>query len=227
VNRGCGLLLLLVAAGVPVSLAAKSPRDGQAIFEKKCQTCHALPDPSVEPEGGWEAKMKQMSVFAQLKPDQKAAVLDFLKSHQRMSTADAVAADDEKLIQDKCGRCHAATRVFIEHPSAETWEHVVTRMREFEPDWISEEEANRIVRFLTEFKQAPKPPPAADESSLFATRCSACHTLERVFKRLSESDQPIDWEHLVARMREKAPEWLTEEETERIYEYLERLREKG
>ena len=58
-------------------------------------------------------------------------------------------------------------------------------------------------------------------AEIFAARCSACHTLERIFQRLGEDTNVAGfWSHTVSRMRDKAPQWLSEGEAVEILEYL-------
>lgn len=61
-------------------------------------------------------------------------------------------------------------------------------------------------------------------AEIFAVRCSACHTLERVFLNLSKAENVADfWSHTVSRMRGKAPQWMSEADAAEILDYLRSL----
>lgn len=57
---------------------------------------------------------------------------------------------------------------------------------------------------------------------LFETKCSICHPLTRILRQL----EPLEgWSSIVAREREKAPFWISQQEAELITEYLQALKE--
>jgi len=214
-------MLLFVAAAWPVFSSANP--DGEAIFNAKCHTCHKLPSPDKPPKGGWDAKLQKMAMFAHLKKNEKQSVLEFLKAHEQSATLTVAPADDRRLLEKKCSRCHTIDRIFAERPDAAAWEHIVSRMKSFEPGWIDDDDAKRIVSYLTKFEPKRRESIAGDDPELFANRCSACHTLERIFTKLSKSDAPVDWSHLISRMQQKAPGWLSKKDAEAIYSYLQSL----
>jgi len=57
---------------------------------------------------------------------------------------------------------------------------------------------------------------------VFLERCSACHTLDRVYDKL-QGDQ-ASWMHVVQRMQGKAPDWLSKEDAKLVVEYLKTLK---
>ena len=100
-----------------------------------------------------------------------------------------------------------------------------------QPGWISPEEAHEILEYLNQgAPEAEKPvrqEATGGPSDVFRQRCTACHTPERVFKMVQiakEADQAPQWMHIVKRMRQKAPEWITEDEAVKIVEFLQTLK---
>ena len=61
----------------------------------------------------------------------------------------------------------------------------------------------------------------ASAREIFEVRCTGCHTLERIFtKSVDSQDRDLAWDHVVGRMRGKAPQWMTDIESQTILEYL-------
>ena len=82
--------------------------------------------------------------------------------------------------------------------------------------WLALNRSRAALRFATR-----------QSAQVFRERCSACHTLERVYLALEESqgkDKAPPWMHIVQRMREKAPEWISAQEAEQIMTYLQSLK---
>ncbi len=233
-SRSLGRRSRLLLVGCCVALLCSSAvqagiTEGEATFNRKCNSCHKLPDPSDPPDVGWTRKLKKMAIFAGLKSKQKADVLAFLQSHSKSVTQTASLAQDRALFEQKCSRCHTPERVFLAMPDTNTLRHIVERMRSFQSAWISEVDAERIVNYIasavaskqTELVDviltAPESP-----TDVFVQRCTGCHTLERIFLKL-EKEGKVDWNHVVARMEQKAPEWIDSEEAELILAFLETL----
>ncbi len=64
----------------------------------------------------------------------------------------------------------------------------------------------------------------ATPKKIFAVRCSACHSLERVFGILGEGTDAAEfWSHTISRMRGKAPQWMPESEASQNLEYLQSI----
>ncbi|HHU31008.1 MAG: cytochrome c [Bacillota bacterium] len=51
---------------------------------------------------------------------------------------------------------------------------------------------------------------------LVSTHCNQCHSLDRVTRQREDAE----WQEHIKRMLEKSPEMLTEEEYERLLQYL-------
>ena len=64
------LILLVKADGSP---------DGQAIFEHRCNQCHALPDPGAYSDGQWARLVKRYGPRAGIRPEWRTAVITWLQ----------------------------------------------------------------------------------------------------------------------------------------------------
>ena len=214
-------VLLLNLAWVEPGFAQNQ---GEKLYKERCSICHAPPKPEEKTEKQWPKIMDQMAANAQLNAREKETVLKYLVDHARHEAVEARLAAEKKLFEEKCSLCHSLDRVYVVKLAPEAMDHVVKRMRLRAPDWITPEQARKILEFMKtdpherRKRQAVKGGPEV----LFRERCAACHDLERVFL---EADKPgaKDWMHIVKEMQEKAPEWLTKEEADQIVGYLKRL----
>lgn len=204
------------------------PATGKALFEKRCVVCHKLPDPDQPPSVGWEQQLDLMAPLARLEKDQKANILDYLLSHSRTAAMEASLEEDRELFEEKCSRCHTLDRIFLIPLEGEALGHVISRMQSRSgTDWLSDKEVEQILAYL---ENAPRTVPSkalsedASPEQIFVVRCSACHTLERVFQKLEEgADGTEFWSHTVSRMRGKSPQWLSESEADQILAYLQSI----
>lgn len=203
--------------------------EGEAIFSKKCHSCHDLPNPEQPPDVGWEEKLKKMAAFAGLNTKQKGEVLAFLQSHSKRAVQTVSLAQDRDLFEEKCSRCHTPQRVFLVKPDDTTLRHIVARMKSFQTGWISDEDAERIINYIDSvFKSqeagavASKEAEPKSPSEVFVQVCTGCHTLERIFLKL-EKEGRVDWNHVVTRMQSKAPEWIDGQEATQILAFLQSL----
>ncbi len=224
----CGVVVYvaLLLASVP---AWSQTGNGQALFEVRCAACHDLPNPAEAPLEGWSEQLELMAPLARLKPAQQQDVLAYLLEHTRQSVNMAALEEDRSFFEEKCSRCHSLQRIFLEPLTDESRQHVVARMQvRSGTGWLSDEDVGRVLNYLavvtTEFK--PPAPLSADASAgeIFEVRCTGCHTLERIFARsVDGQDGSLGWDHVVGRMRGKAPQWMTELEAQTILEYLQVL----
>ena len=110
----------------------------------------------------------------------------------------------------------------------ESRRHVVERMQNRAGlDWLSDTDAERILSYLAKATpeiQAPERLDGRSGQEILSARCTACHSLERIFLELDEHPGDSDlWTHIVGRMRSKAPQWISEGEAESIIEFLQTL----
>ncbi len=239
--RDRGILSRLACAGVVGALAAAAigaaPRaeaaaPGEKAFQENCGRCHPLPDPQKLTSEQWVVRLETMAPMARLNKEEKTRVLGFLQEHSAKAVQVVSMAQERKIFEEKCSLCHTPDRIFVEPLTPESRRHIVLRMRERAPaGWISEKEAHEILEYLEhgapEAKKPVRKEAKGGPAEVFRERCSACHTLERVYLELEESKEKgkaAPWMHIVKRMREKAPEWITEKEAEQILSYLRTLR---
>jgi mono/diheme cytochrome c family protein len=217
------LLSLGIVGFSGAALAAET--DGQNLFEKRCAACHKLPDLGQPPSVGWELQLEAMAPLARLKDGQKQDVLAYLLSHTRNAAMDASLDEDRILFEVKCSRCHTLDRVLLSPLEGDALGHVINRMQSRSgTDWLSDQDVERVLTYLSEAPRMVEVTPIADDANpgqVFATRCAACHSLERVFRALDESENPTQfWSHTVSRMQGKAPQWMSETEADQILDYL-------
>ncbi|MCH7510184.1 MAG: hypothetical protein IIB68_10170 [Proteobacteria bacterium] len=223
------LCLITAIAIYSLSLPVYSAvEDGEAIFNKRCHACHKLPDPNHPPKEGWPKRLDMMAPMAGLKKEQKKEVLEYLLSHSKDVGKKAMLADDRAFFEAKCSYCHGLERVFLIPFNEESRRHVVKRMQNRAgPDWISDADAERILSYLATATPQAQPTVHLDSNNgrdILKTRCTACHTLERIFVALDEYPGNADlWPHIVSRMRSKAPQWISEYEAQSIIDYLQTL----
>jgi len=212
------LLAIFLSLGPAVICLADSP--GKAVFEERCQRCHTLPNPSEPPEMGWEARLQLMAKVANLTPTQKDEVLSYLQSHSQTAEKSVSFADEKLLFESKCSLCHTLDRIFLTPLDEESRQHIVKRMSDKAPGWITQEESDLILDYLGRMPSVKRASKATDKADdIFRERCSACHSLERVYSRLVAGDAS-SWSHIVQRMQSKAPQWLSKEDADKVVEYL-------
>ena len=70
-------------------------------------------------------------------------------------------------------------------------------------------------------QEAPPPAPAtaplADGKTLFETKCSVCHSLDRATSRTETKEK---WAEIVKTMRSKRTDWISDAEASRIVDFL-------
>ncbi|OGW61203.1 MAG: hypothetical protein A2V83_07295 [Nitrospirae bacterium RBG_16_64_22] len=198
---------------------------GEKLYKERCSMCHAPPKPEEKTEKQWPKVIEQMAANAQLNAREKESVLKYLVEHARHEAVEARLAAEKKLFEEKCSLCHSLDRVYVVKLTAEAMDHVVKRMRLRAPDWITPEQARKILEFMKTDPHERRKRQAVEGGPevLFRERCTACHDLERVFL---EADKPgaKDWMHIVKEMQEKAPEWVTPDEAQKIIAYLQTLK---
>jgi len=215
-----GLFICLFA---PVMAISSEP--GQSVFEARCQRCHDLPDPGKPPEMGWEKRLKLMAKLAKLTPEEKAGVLSYLQSHSKKAEKTVSLADERRLFEQKCSLCHTLDRIFLEPLNEKSRQHIVKRMQEKSPGWISKDEAKQVLDYLSKAPKVERKKKATDvPAEIFQERCSACHTLERVYSKLKSEKGAAPWMHIVQRMQKKAPQWLSEKDAKLVIQYLKSIK---
>ena len=211
---------------MPIVSAAE--KTGQDIFRKQCSQCHALPDTKKLTSEQWVIKLKSMAPMAGLNKKQNTRVLGFLQSHSKKAIKIVSMAKEQRIFEQKCSLCHNTNRIFLTPLTQKSRRHIILRMQERAPSgWISSKDAHEILEYLTHGAPGAKKPVRkavkGGPGAVFRTRCSACHTLERVYLKLDKSrkiGKAPAWMHIVKRMREKSPKWVSDKEAKQILKYL-------
>ena len=134
---------------------------------------------------------------------------------------------EAQLFERACGQCHPSSRIFLVELDPAKRRHVVEHMR---ARWeggayaLPEADVERLLAYIdsrARSGEAAQPTPAPDARTLFRERCAGCHELDRIYARAREERaRPAAWLHVVTRMRAKSPGWISDEEAERIVQYL-------
>ena len=200
---------------------------GEGSFKERCGQCHNEDDPAGPASTQWLTGVD--APLVELTTKQKQDVLQFLQHHGPDAVEKVSVARDRALFEEKCNLCHTADRIFVETLTAGERRDVVARMQARATDWMSPREMEIILNYLD--KGAPGTPRPGENVSaftpaeLFRERCSNCHELERVYLHLDKGEAtPDSWALLVARMRAKAPDLITDEEGEKILSYVRSLK---
>ena len=134
---------------------------------------------------------------------------------------------EEQLFERACGQCHPSSRIFLVELDPAKRRHVVEHMRgrwEGGAYALPEADVERLLAYIDSRARAgdaAQPSAATDARTLFRERCAGCHELDRIYARAREErSRPAAWLHVVTRMRAKSPGWISDEEAERIVEYL-------
>lgn len=225
-------LVLCMLGFVVIHSGVWAEEPGEKTFKKRCSKCHTLPDPAKLTAKQWVVSLENWAPFARVKGEKKRELLAWLQAHSKKTTQMVSVAQERKTFEEKCSLCHRPDRIFIIPLTPKSQRHIVMRMRERAPeDWITEKDAREILEYLAlgapEAKKPVRKPVEGGAADVFRERCSGCHNLERVYLALEKSKEKGNappWMHTVKRMREKAPEWITEKEGDQILSYLQALK---
>lgn len=147
----------------------------------------------------------------------------FIISDGLMAQGPAGSANSTHLVDVKCSKCHTLKRVFLMPRSESEWRDVVEEMMDKNPEWISPEEAQHIIgEILTTWSERAEATirerrEYEDARFLFIDRCTLCHSINRVLLKDKTAEE---WKKTVEKMRSGAKEYITEEDAERIANFL-------
>lgn len=220
--------ILLLMFITPVSFATDP---GDQILEEKCVLCHQKPDPAKLTKAQWVVKIKRMAPAAGLSSDETSKVLDYVSSLAKDAASVLTMVNEKELFDEKCSLCHTTNRALIMPMTAESVNEIIPRMQAMAGSWISDNQAHKISEYLIHGAPDSKRPTRKEISTqnpyeLFLQRCTACHTAEQVFTRLKsdkKNETVAAWPNIVNRMRQKAPNWITESEAQIITGFLNNL----
>jgi cytochrome c5 len=124
-----------------------------------------------------------------------------------------------ELVIQKCNKCHDLTRVFTMVKTPAAWLETANRMQMRDPTWLSQDQVEQIVHFLSERQNITKPEQVTpvQAETLLLTKCSRCHNLDRAFNRRRTEHE---WKILVKRMSVRHRSWISDDEAQFIGDYL-------
>lgn len=224
-HRSIGSLALTVAL---VALPPGATGAGlEALdLERRCGQCHDVAGAGSLTSEDWLARLHAMGPRENLDQAQRVEVVEFLRYHGWEVNQIMAMASERHLFEDKCGLCHSVSRIFVRDLDAAGLRATVERMRLRAPQWISPEQSETIIEFLEAGARGVQRPEHrfvdGAPAEVFRERCAGCHPLERTYLYL-ETELDPHWPLLVARMRAKAPEWISEQEANQVVEYLSSL----
>ena len=126
------------------------------------------------------------------------------------------------IVIQKCNKCHDLTRVFMIAKTSDDWLATVNRMAERDPTWMSADQMQQAVHFLSERQNIKKAEQVTQvqAENILLTKCSKCHNLDRAFNKRRTTHE---WKILVKRMSTRHRSWINDDEAEFIGQYMARL----
>lgn len=112
----------------------------------------------------------------------------------------------QQLFKNTCTQCHDQERAKNIHGTQEEFKEIVKKMQQKEGSDISDEDVAKIAGFL-----------GNPNRTLFETKCTKCHSLERIEKAHLSGKTA---QEIIERMSKKEGAQISEEEKDSIYEYL-------
>ncbi|MCI5137566.1 MAG: hypothetical protein D3922_03935 [Candidatus Electrothrix sp. AR1] len=146
-----------------------------------------------------------------------------------LSEEDAAVLDEEKgqkLVAQKCGKCHTLERVFKALKSDQDWTETVNRMISFDTPNISKSQGKQILNYLINQQQrreklVAKAPGAQGKigRNMVERKCSFCHGLDRIYMAEKTTEE---WVQTVEKMigYSEQTDFLSPHEKEAILEFL-------
>jgi hypothetical protein len=107
------------------------------------------------------------------------------------------------LYQAKCAKCHPISKPDGAFKSIDEWKTAVSRMRDKDQSWISQDDADKIAQFLA-------------GRTLCQKKCVKCHTADRI----GTQKTVLQWQNTVDRMQGKDPAWISDADKKQIIFYL-------
>ncbi|MDH3647986.1 MAG: hypothetical protein OER80_14600 [Gammaproteobacteria bacterium] len=117
-------------------------------------------------------------------------------------------------LERSCGNCHD-----VSSPGGLNGDDWLARMKAMGPlEDLSNKQRSEVVGFLNhhgwEVNQILS---RTKERYLFEEKCGLCHAVERAFIKQTTEE---DFRAMVVRMRERAPQWISEDDVDTIVNYV-------
>ena len=132
-----------------------------------------------------------------------------------VSTASADADAGQNLFEKRCSACHKLPD--SGQPPSKGWTAQLELMAPLAR--LKKDQKQSVLDYLTSHSQQETMTAALDEDRLlFETKCSRCHTLDRVLLMPLEGES---LRHVVNRMQSRSgTDWLSDQDVERVLAYL-------
>ncbi len=146
-----------------------------------------------------------------------------------LSEEDAAVLDEkkgQKLVVQKCGKCHTLERIFKALKSDQDWTETVNRMISFDSPNISEAQGEQILNYLINQQQRREKlvaeiPGAQGKigRNMVEQKCSFCHGLDRVY--MAEKTRE-EWVQTVKKMigYSEQEDFASSQEKDSIIDFL-------
>ncbi len=146
-----------------------------------------------------------------------------------MSERDSTIFDEDMgrlFVTQKCGKCHTLERVFRAFKSEEGWTKTINRMAVIDAPNIRDFDAKQMIHYLVKQQETREELNAKITDvnkeigrTLIEQKCSACHTLDRVYKASKTQEE---WVETIETMADYMgePEFINQEEKDTISEFL-------
>ncbi len=118
------------------------------------------------------------------------------------------------LFASRCGECHVRTRALFFVKTPAEWERTVTRMREFEGADLDEDQAQRVLGFVTGMR-------SFSDAWTYKTRCERCH-LPGSRHAGEDRRDPAEWPAIVEGFASTSPYYYRQDVRDQIVRHLER-----
>lgn len=217
----CGFLM-------PVALASHTPAGRPVLVDVKCSRCHTLKRVFITPRPveEWRDVVEEMMDKNPrwISPEEAQQIVDEIMNtwpeRVRTMAGERRRYEDARfLFIDRCTLCHSINRILLKNKTAEEWAETVERMRSGAGDYITEEDAERIARFLSERADVLKEDLGGN---IFVAKCLICHPGEQI---LLETHDKAGWQEIVRKMQGIAQDTLpaaviNDEEAELVVDLL-------
>ena len=192
---------------LPAALASQSPTGGPLLVDVKCSKCHTLKRVFITPRPveEWRDVVEEMmdKNLAWISPEEAQQIVNDIintwPERVQAITSERKSYEDARfLFVDRCTLCHSINRILLKDKTPEEWKETVERMRLDAGGYITEEDAERIARFLSERVDVLKEDAGGN---IFVAKCLICHPGEQI---LMETHDKAGWEEIVKKMQNLA-----------------------
>jgi mono/diheme cytochrome c family protein len=201
---------------------------GQNVMARKCSKCHSLERIYISAVSDWLPTVRKMAErdYPNITNADVKQIVEYLNQQKERSGSDK-AERARQLISSKCGICHSLDKVYGPDLNEHRWSEIINDMIRIvgDPDYLSEQEKQDIVSFLSSRPPRPVAPPTTPPpvEPLAAKKCGSsagCHAFERVLRVQPKTEE--EWTETVSSMIEITgdPNYLTNEEKQEIIKFL-------